>query len=142
REGNLLEENHPQPQDAIRADTAYVMLTLLRGVVEHGTGVKAAALNWPIAGKTGTTEDFGDAWFLGFDPDITLGVLVGFDQKEPLGRGMTSPEAELPIWIDIFRAGIVDRKDPPKYEAPGNIVFVAIAKSTGAPTDQPGALNE
>jgi penicillin-binding protein 1A len=142
REGNLLEENHPQPQDAIRADTAYVMLTLLRGVVEHGTGVKAAALNWPIAGKTGTTEDFGDAWFLGFDPDITLGVWVGFDQKKPLGRGMTGAEAALPIWMDIFRAWIGDRKDPPKYEAPGNIVFVAIDKSTGAPTDQPGALNE
>jgi len=142
REGNLLEENHPQPQDAIRADTAFVMVNLMRGVVERGTAVKAAALNWPIAGKTGTTDDFGDAWFIGFDADITLGVWVGYDQRKPLGSGMTGAEAALPIWLDIFKAWIGDRKDPPKFEAPGNIVFVPIDKNTGAPTDQPGALNE
>jgi penicillin-binding protein 1A len=142
REGNLLEENHPQPQDAIRADTAYVMVNLMRGVVERGTGVKAAALNWPIAGKTGTTDDFTDAWFIGFDPDITLGVWVGYDQKKPLGSGMTGAEAALPIWIDIFKTWIGDRKDPPKFEAPGNIVFVSVDKNTGAPTDLPGALTE
>jgi len=142
REGNVLEENHPEPQDAIRADTAYVMVNLLRGVVERGTGVKAAALNWPIAGKTGTTEDFGDAWFIGFDPDLTLGVWVGYDQKKPLGAGMAGAEAALPIWIDIFKAWIGDRKDPPKFEAPGNIVFVPVYKNTGQPTDQPGSLNE
>jgi penicillin-binding protein 1A len=143
REGNLLEENRPEPQDAIRADTAYVMTTLLRGVVEHGTATKAASLNWPIAGKTGTTEDFGDAWFIGFDPDITLGVWVGYDQKKPLGRGMTGAEAALPIWMDIFRTWIGDRKDPPKFDAPGNIVFVAIDKTTGAPADgEPGAISE
>jgi len=142
REGNLLEENHPEPHDAIRADTAYVMLSLLRGVVERGTGVKAAALNWPIAGKTGTTEDFGDAWFLGFDPDLTLGVWVGYDQKKPLGPGMTGAEAALPIWIDIFKAWIGDRKNPPLFEAPGNIVVVNIDKDSGLPTDLPGGLPE
>lgn len=142
REGNLLEENHPDPHDAIRADTAYVMLNLLRGVVERGTGVKAAALNWPIAGKTGTTEDFGDAWFIGFDPDLTLGVWVGYDQKRPLGPGMAGAEAALPIWIDIFKAWIDDRKEQPKFEAPGNIVFVNVDRNTGAPTDEPGALSE
>src|SRR5215471_7410626 len=142
REGNLLEENHPQPQDAIRADTAFVMVSLMRGVVERGTAVKAAALNWPISGKTGTTDDFGDAWFIGFDADLTLGVWVGYDQRKPLGSGMSGAEAALPIWIDIFKAWIGDRKDPPKFEAPGNIVFVPIDKNTGEPTDQPGALSE
>jgi penicillin-binding protein 1A len=143
REGNLLEDNRPMPQDAIRADTAFVMVNLLRGVVEHGTGIKAAALNWPIAGKTGTTEDFGDAWFIGFDPDITLGVWVGYDQKKPLGHGMTGAEAALPIWIDIFKAWIGDRKDPPQFQAPGNIVFMPVDKTTGAPADGvPGAINE
>ena len=87
REGNLLEENRPEAQDAIRADTAYVMTSLLRGVVEHGTAVKAAALKWPVAGKTGTTDDFSDAWFIGFDPDITIGVWLGYDQKQPMGIG-------------------------------------------------------
>jgi penicillin-binding protein 1A len=144
REGNLLEENRPEPQDAIRADTAYVMTTLLRGVVEHGTAVKAASINWPIAGKTGTTDDFSDAWFIGFDPDITLGVWVGYDQKKPLGSGMSGAEAALPIWIDIFKTWIGDRKDPPKFEAPGNIVFVAVDKSSGnaANPGDPGAINE
>jgi penicillin-binding protein 1A len=142
REGNLLEENRPEPQDAIRADTAYIMTSLLRGVVEHGTGVKAAALNWPIAGKTGTTDDFSDAWFIGFDPDITLGVWVGYDQKKPLGQGMSGAEAALPIWIEIFKAWIGDRKDPSTFAAPGNIVFVAVDKSTGNPSDAAGSVTE
>jgi penicillin-binding protein 1A len=144
REGNLLEENRPEPQDAIRADTAYVMTSLLRGVVEHGTAVKAAALNWPIAGKTGTTDDFSDAWFVGFDPDITLGVWVGYDQKKPLGQGMSGAEAALPIWLDIFKVWIGDRKEAPKFEPPGNIVFVAVDKISGTAAEPgaPGAINE
>ena len=85
REGNVLEENRPEPKDAIRADTAFVMTNLLQGVVQRGTAAKAAALNWPIGGKTGTTDDFTDAWFIGFDPDITIGVWVGYDQKRTAG---------------------------------------------------------
>ena len=144
REGNLLEENRPEPQDAIRADTAYVMTSLLRGVVEHGTAVKAASLNWPVAGKTGTTDDFSDAWFIGFDPDITLGVWLGYDQKKPLGHGMSGAEAALPVWIDIFKTWIGDRKQAPKFEAPGNIVFVAVDRTTGDATvaGTPGAMSE
>ncbi len=143
REGNLLEENRPEPQDAIRADTAYVMLNLLRGVVERGTAVKAMTLNWPVAGKTGTTDDFSDAWFIGFDADITLGVWVGYDQKKPLGSGMSGAEAALPIWIDIFKAWIGDRTDAPRFEPPGNIVFVSVDRNTGSPTEpSPGAINE
>jgi penicillin-binding protein 1A len=143
REGNLLEENRPMPQDAIRADTAFVMVNLLRGVVERGTGIKAMALNWPVAGKTGTTEDYGDAWFIGFDADLTLGVWVGYDQKKPLGSGMTGAEAALPIWIEIFKSWIGDRTEPPQFQPPGNIVFVAVDKTTGAPSEGvPGAINE
>jgi penicillin-binding protein 1A len=140
REGNLLEENRPEPQDAIRADTAYVMTSILRGVVEHGTAIKAAALNWPVAGKTGTTDDFSDAWFIGFDPDITLGVWVGYDQKKPLGSGMSGAEAALPIWVSIMKAYIGDRKDAPKFDPPGNIVFVSIDKTSGTATE--GAFSE
>ena len=119
REGNLLEENRPEPKDAIRADTAYVMTNLLRGVVQRGTAAKAAALDWPIGGKTGTTDDFSDAWFVGFDPDITLAVWVGYDQKKPLGPGMTGAEAALPIWIEIMKAWIGDRKDAAEVRAAG-----------------------
>ena len=74
RDGNQLEEGRAEPEDAIRADTAFVMTNLLRGVVQRGTAGSAAKLGWPLGGKTGTTDDYGDAWFIGFDPDITVGV--------------------------------------------------------------------
>ena len=133
REGNVLEENRPEPKDAIRADTAFVMTNLLRGVVQRGTAARAASLNWPIGGKTGTTDDYTDAWFIGFDPEITIGVWVGMDQKKPIGRDQTGSEAALPIWIDIMKAWIGDRKEPPQFEAPGNIVFVLVDKGSGNP---------
>jgi penicillin-binding protein 1A len=126
REGNVLEENRPEPRDAIRADTAFVMTNMLRGVVQRGTAARANALNWPLGGKTGTTDDYTDAWFVGFDPDITVGVWVGLDVKKPIGRGQTGTSAALPIWIDIMKAWIGDRTDPPAFEPPGNIVFVSL----------------
>jgi penicillin-binding protein 1A len=144
REGNVLEENKPEPRDAIRADTAFVMTNLLRGVVQRGTAIKAAALNWPIGGKTGTTDDYTDAWFIGFDPDITIGVWVGLDQKKPIGHNQTGAEAALPIWIEIMKAWIGDRSEPPTFEPPGNIVFVSVDKSSGGAADEttPGAISE
>ncbi|MGI8424381.1 MAG: penicillin-binding transpeptidase domain-containing protein, partial [Chloroflexota bacterium] len=144
REGNVLEENRPEPKDAIRADTAFVMTNLLRGVVQRGTAAKAAELNWPVGGKTGTTDDYTDAWFIGFDPDITIGVWVGLDQKKPIGHNQTGTAAALPIWIDVMKAWIGDRKDPPKFDPPGNIVFLSVDKGTGgaAADGTPGAISE
>jgi penicillin-binding protein 1A len=144
RSGSVLEENRPEPKDAIRADTAFVMTSLLRGVVQRGTAARAAALNWPLAGKTGTTDDYTDAWFIGFDPDITLGVWIGLDQKKPIANNATGSEAALPIWIDVMKAWIGDRKEPPKFEPPGNIVFVAVDKASGSATEgaAPGSISE
>ena len=129
REGNILEENRPEPHEAIRADTAFVMTNLLRGVVQRGTAASAAALDWPLAGKTGTMDEYTDAWFVGFDPNITVGVWVGYDEKKPLGYGETGAVAALPIWIDFMKAYIetrADRKNPPRFDPPGNIVFVTL----------------
>jgi penicillin-binding protein 1A len=129
REGNVLEEMRPNGHEAIRADTAFVMTNLLRGVVLRGTGEAAKALEWPLAGKTGTMDDYTDAWFVGFDPKITVGVWVGYDEKKPLGHGETGAQAALPIWIDFMRAYIDahgDRNAPPTFDAPGNIVFVTL----------------
>ena len=129
REGNVLEENRPVPREAIRADTAFVMTNLLRGVVQRGTAAAAAALNWPLAGKTGTMDEYTDAWFVGFDPNITVGVWVGYDEKKTLGRGETGAQAALPIWMDFMKAFIearADRGNPPEFEAPGNIVFATL----------------
>jgi penicillin-binding protein 1A len=129
REGNLLEEHRPQSYEAIRADTAFVMTSLLEGVVQRGTGATARVLDWPLAGKTGTVDDYTDAWFVGFDPNITVGVWVGYDEKKPIGNGETGASAALPIWIDFMRAYIDargDRQNPPRFDAPGNIVFVPL----------------
>ena len=144
REGNVLEENRPEPKEAIRADTAFVMTNLLRGVVQRGTAAKAASLNWPLGGKTGTTDDYTDAWFVGFDPDITIGVWVGLDQKKPIGSNMTGAEAALPIWMDIIKAWIGDRTEAPQFPSPGNIVFVTVDKGSGEPAidGTPGAIPE
>ena len=133
REGNLLEESRPDPQDAIRADTAFVMTNLLRGVVQRGTGAAAGKLGWPLGGKTGTTDDYGDAWFIGFDPDITVGVWVGHDERKPIGHNETGAVAALPIWIEFMRAYLETRdpKNPPEFTPPGNIVFVPVNAVNG-----------
>ena len=129
REGNVLEENRPEPHEAVRADTAFVMTNLLRGVVLRGTAASAASLNWPLAGKTGTVDDYTDAWFIGFDPNITVGVWVGYDEKKPIGNGETGATTALPIWIDFMKAYLdthADRNSAPQFDAPGNIVLVTL----------------
>ena len=138
RSGNLLEENRPEPHDALRADTAFVMTNLLRGVVQHGTGASAAALKWPLGGKTGTTDDYSDAWFIGFDPDITVGVWVGHDERRPIGNSETGAMAALPIWNEFMRAYIGTRDPkapPPEFVPPGNIVFLSAEGSSNTPPD-------
>ena len=151
RDGNLLEENRGEPSDVIRADTAYVMTNMLRGVLSpRGTGARGASLaaQWPLAGKTGTVDENTDAWFVGFDPDITVGVWLGFDDKrKSLGGAEQGAFAALPIWLDFMKTYIDQRDDkdsPPEFEAPGNIVFVAVDKSNGAalPGGSPESINE
>jgi penicillin-binding protein 1A len=136
REGNVLEENRPESRDAIRADTAFVMTNLLRGVIQKGTGAKAAALKWPLGGKTGTTDDNSDAWFIGFDPEITVGVWVGHDERKPLGPSETGAVAALPIWIEFMQAYLADkdRENPPQFARPSNIVFLTMDGSGQTPS--------
>ena len=106
RAGAVLEEGRPVPRDALRPDTAYIMVSLMRGVVQRGTGARARQLGWPVGGKTGTMDDYTDAWFVGFDPEITLGVWVGYDEKKTLGDGEEGARVALPIWLDFMRAYI------------------------------------
>jgi penicillin-binding protein 1A len=146
RGGNVLEETRPSPREAIRADTAFVMTNLLRGVIQRGTGAAAASLGWPLAGKTGTVDDYTDAWFLGFDPNVTVGVWVGYDEKKTIGTGETGAVTALPIWIDFMKAYIDargDRKNPPEFAPPGNIIFMPVHHATGEAVDDPAAaINE
>jgi len=128
REGNTLEQRRVEPHEAIRADTAYVMTNLLEGVVQHGTAQAARSLNWPVGGKTGTTDDYSDAWFVGFDPDVTIGVWLGFDQKRPIGHNQTGSVAALPIWQEVMKSWVERqralRPEPPTFPRPENIVTV------------------
>jgi penicillin-binding protein 1A len=87
------------------------MMGLLRAVIEHGTGAAAAQLKHPLGGKTGTTSDFTDAWFLGFSPSITCGVWVGYDSNQSLGEKETGARAALPIWINVMRVAIAGKDD-------------------------------
>lgn len=138
RDGTILEDVRPETHDVIRADAAYVMTYLLQGVVQHGTGRAAAARipNWPLGGKTGTTDDYTDAWFIGFDPDITIGVWVGFDQKKTIGQGQTGTVAALPIWIDVMKSWVDRRRAElpqlPEFSRPGNVVLVEMANGVEA----------
>jgi penicillin-binding protein 1A len=126
RDGNIIEESRPRASDAIRADTAYLMTSLLRGVVERGTAMRARALKRPIGGKTGTTDDWTDGWFIGFEPTLAAGVWTGFDDKrKSLGRGQDGARTALPIWMEFW--GRVMKDQPiEEYPIPGNIVFVPV----------------
>jgi penicillin-binding protein 1A len=145
RDGNLLEEGRVDSVNVLRADTAFMMTSLLEGVVKRGTAGAAAALGWPLAGKTGTVDDNTDAWFVGFDPDITVGVWTGLDEKKTLGANETGAFAALPIWMDFMKAYIATRQaQPRRFEAPENIVVLPVDRATGTLTSSqnPGAIIE
>jgi penicillin-binding protein 1A len=103
-EGNVLEEKPPEAHDALRPETAATMANLLRGVVERGTAQRAKVLGRPLCGKTGTTDNWSDTWFVGFERDMVAGVWSGFDDKrKSLGRGQDGARTSLPIFIDFWR---------------------------------------
>jgi len=108
-EGNVLEENFPELRDVIPAKTARTMVDLLQEPVRAGTATKAQELKRPAAGKTGTTNDFTDAWFIGFTPSLAAGVWVGFDEKISLGEKETGGKAALPIWLDVMQQAFKDK---------------------------------
>ncbi|MGE0405612.1 MAG: penicillin-binding protein 1A [Candidatus Korobacteraceae bacterium] len=108
--GNVLEENYSGISQAISPRTARQMTSILRQVVQQGTATAARKLNHPLGGKTGTTNDYTDAWFVGFSPSITCGVWVGFDEKRSLGTQETGGHAALPIWIDFMRVALKGRE--------------------------------
>lgn len=112
-DGILLWQDRPEINQVIRQKTARTMMTLFRAVIDdkHGTGAEVAELNHPLGGKTGTTSDYTDAWFIGFSPSITSGVWMGFDNRESLGDKETGAHAALPIWIPFMRAAIAGKDD-------------------------------
>ena len=116
-QGLVLEEDFPDVKDVIGERTARIMTSMLREVVVHGTGIAAAKLPFPVAGKTGTTNDFTDAWFVGFSPTLSCGVWVGYDEKKSLGAKETGAHAALPIWMAFMSAAMAG-KEPGEFQQP------------------------
>ncbi len=134
-DGITLWEDTPAVNEVISQPTARTMMTLLQAVTQHGTGAAAAQLKHPVGGKTGTTSDYTDAWFLGFSPSVTCGVWVGFDSRQPLGEKETGAKAALPIWMTWMRAAIVG-KDDEKFL--GEEKESALLKAAAAVPTKPG----
>src|SRR6202045_2966526 len=106
-DGALLEEAHPEVHDVVSPDVARTMTAMLEEVIQFGTGIQARALGRPAAGKTGTTQDYTDAWFVGYTPQLTAGVWVGFDDKQiSLGKKETGARAALPIWLEFMQGAV------------------------------------
>jgi penicillin-binding protein 1A len=135
-------EGEPQldSEQVITPEDAYLAVALLRAVVDdqHGTGWRLRALGRPLAGKTGTTNEQGDAWFIGFSPDITTGVWVGHDESRYLGYGETGSRAAAPIWVDYMKVALEER---PKrdFPVPDPIVFARIDRKSGLLADASSA---
>jgi penicillin-binding protein 1A len=131
-EGRVLEEDFPEVKDAISIRTARILTSMLREVVLHGTAIAAAKMPFPIAGKTGTTNDFTDAWFVGFSPSMSCGVWVGYDEKKSLGAKETGAHAALPIWMSFMSVAMSETemagKDPGDFQAPPNLPAAASQK--------------
>ncbi|MBW2660420.1 MAG: PBP1A family penicillin-binding protein [Deltaproteobacteria bacterium] len=130
REGNILEITKTEKKQVIEASTAYIMTSLLESVVKEGTGFRARALNRPAAGKTGTTNNLNDAWFVGYTPGYITGVWVGFDNESSLGKSETGSRAASPIWLDFMKRILKD-KPVRIFNVPEGVVFSKIDAETG-----------
>lgn len=142
RNGNLLEEHEVQRESVISPQTAYVMTHLLQDVVQQGTGQRAKSLGRPAAGKTGTTNDLKDAWFIGYTPSFLAGVWVGHDDHNiSLGGKETGGRAACPIWVYFMEEWLKD-KPVEGFTIPPGVVFAKIDSSTGAraATGDPNAV--
>ncbi|MBI3645805.1 MAG: transglycosylase domain-containing protein, partial [Acidobacteriales bacterium] len=135
-EGRILEEDFPDIKDVISSPTARIMTSMLREVVVHGTAVAASKMPYPLAGKTGTTNDFTDAWFMGFSPSLTCGVWIGYDEKKSLGPKESGGHTALPIWIQFMNVALAG-KDPGEFQPPP-AVPPSVAQKLDTPDVAPG----
>jgi penicillin-binding protein 1A len=124
-QGRLLEEYVPEGKEALAPETAYVMTHMLRGVVERGTGQAAKALGRPVAAKTGTTNDYSNAWFIGFTPRLVTGVWVGYDRPRSLGRDETGSRVAVPIWT-AYMARVLRDSAKEEFPVPEGVTFAPV----------------
>ena len=142
KEGNILEESRVRSEEVISPQIAYIMTSLLQGVVQRGSGWRARYLEKALAGKTGTTDDYSDAWFVGFSPALCAGVWVGYKEgRITIGEKQSGAVAAHPIWVDFFDKVIAQEKLAAEereeeyvreeFEIPANLIFVQIDRKTG-----------
>jgi penicillin-binding protein 1A len=115
--GRVLESNSPITEPVVSAESAFLITTMLEDVINYGTGTAVKALGRPAAGKTGTTNDYKDAWFVGYTPELLAGVWVGYDDMKPLGNKETGGRAAAPIWLRFMSAAL-SGKDITAFEPP------------------------
>jgi len=135
--GNILMQHLPQPREVVAPETAYTLVNVMKGVIERGTGARAKVLQRPLAGKTGTSADATDVWFVGFTPNLVAGVWVGYDLKRSLGPVETGGRLALPIWINFMREALRGTA-PQDFPIPEGVVAVQVDPQTGRPA-RPGA---
>jgi len=129
-QGKLLEENVPDGKQVVSPEVAYVATQMLKGTVERGTGVAAKALGRPAAAKTGTTNDYSNAWFIGFTPQLATGVWVGFDRPRSLGKDETGSRVAVPIWTTFMSAALAGQPAE-DFPMPEKVVLVPVDLDRG-----------
>jgi penicillin-binding protein 1A len=130
RGNQIIEENQPEAEEVISKETAYVSTDLLKAVIQEGTGWRIKALKRPVAGKTGTTNNLWDAWFMGYTPDLVTGVWVGYDDRKAMGKGETGSRAASPIWLS-FMSNVLKDRPVVDFQVPEGVVFAKIDSKTG-----------
>jgi penicillin-binding protein 1A len=128
--GNVLDEHQPQPKRVLDEGVAYLMASLLQGVVENGTGWRAKQIGRPLAGKTGTTNKYIDAWFLGFTPRMAAGVWIGMDDNTSLGAVETGSRAASPIWVRFMKEALQNTPIEP-FAIPEGIIRASVDAESG-----------
>jgi penicillin-binding protein 1A len=132
--GNIIKENTTQMKKVFKEETCYVLINMMEGVISRGTGWNAK-IGRPVAGKTGTTNDFVDAWFIGFTPDLVTAVYIGNDDRKPLGNKMTGGVVAAPIWAN-FMKNALQNNEKKDFLQPDNITKISVCKESGLlPTD-------
>ena len=144
-DGMEMPEEAPEVTEVVSVETARTMMEFLQAVVKSGTGASAGAqLKHPLGGKTGTTNNYTDAWFIGFSPSVTCGTWIGFDNREPLGEKETGARAALPMWIEFMKAAIASKPNEAFAAAgtPKKVLDVPMNPAGGAVTKEPAAGKE
>jgi penicillin-binding protein 1A len=138
-DGLPLQQKTPDVREVISVDIAREMMVLLQAVVQHGTASAAASMNHALGGKTGTTNSFTDAWFIGFSPSVTCGTWMGYDNRQSLGDKETGAKAALPMWIDFMKAAVADKPNEQfaKANAPKKQIEVPVAPDGDAAPKAP-----